>query len=69
MSAKTAVKLKKEVSSPLQKVAVTLKIMTVRVIPASQAEVAALVKKAMNIRIKRKLKRRTSVRKKSNKSR
>ena len=63
MSAKTAVKLKKEVSSPLLKVAVTHKIMTVRVIPASQAA-AALVKKAIKIRINAKIKRRTSVHKK-----
>ena len=62
-----AVRLKKEVLSPLLKMGVALRMMTVRVIPASHAAVAQ-VKKAVKIRINGKLKRRTLVRKKSIKS-
>ena len=62
-----AVILKKEVLSPFLKVAVALKTMTVRVIPASHPAVAQ-VKNAVKVRMNGKLKTRTSVHKKSIKS-
>ena len=65
--ATVAVRLMKEVQSLLLKVAVALQTMTVRVIPATHPAVAQF-KNKVKIRMNGKLKRRTSVRKKSIKS-